>query len=194
MQSTLPVPCRRSIFPVQYTQSVLAGHFCKVLRMKFFCLQLCVRKIHPSYVQKSYSGPPSLSFSHADLLTVSHTMSRCSHHSQGKTFTFACFSPAYSTLLIRSLPESLSQYLALWTLALLLSRALILVFSAVVIDKTLRTNTTWREKRLCGIHTGHSSLLKEGKAGIKAGTWRQEPWGVQLVSLLSGSLFHRLPA
>lgn len=41
----------------------------------------------------------------------------------------------------RSLPESLSQHLALCTLALLLSRALILVLSALVTDKTLGTNT-----------------------------------------------------
>lgn len=120
-------------------------------------------------------GSPSRSFGHADLLTVSHTTSRCSHPRQGKIFTFACFPPAYSTLLCRSLPDSLSQPLALCTLALLLSRPLILVLFCFVTDKTLQTNTTWREKHLCSVHTGHSPLLKEGKAGIKAGTWRQEP-------------------
>lgn len=133
--------CARQMVNLSYAVYTVnpSWSFLQSVKNAIFCLQLCVRKIHQCYVQKSYSPPwfSSLGFSHADLLTLSHTASRCSHHRQGKIFTLAWFPPAYSTLLYRRLLESLSQHLALCTLALLLSRALILVLSVVVTDKTL---------------------------------------------------------
>lgn len=148
---------------------------------------LCSEKLFPSLV----IPPLALTMLSSSLYL---TLRQGVHTTARERYSLLLVSLLPTRPCYRSLPESLSQHLALCTLALLLSRALILVLSAIVTDKTLGTNTTWREKRLCGLHTGHSSLVKEGKARIKAGTRRQEPWRVQHASLLSGSVFHRLHA